>query len=151
MAFPVVATSPGFASSDALREVWDLANFENSEVAAGTALINNDRPGVAYTPSGGHTISKAVGLVTVSGFPDGGVGLGVKEVSVAVDGTWEFAVTGVTGSTDNGTKVYAIVASGKITELTTTASGNKLFGVVNNPQGYTPSASKVCVKIGAGL
>lgn len=152
MAFPVVASSPGFASTDALREVWDLSNFENAEVAVGTALINNDRPAVAYTPSGGHVAPpKTVGLVTVSGFPDGGVGLGPKEVSVAVDGTWEFPVTGVTGSTDNGTKVYATVASGKITELNLTASGNKLFGVINQPQGIAPSAAKACVKIGAGL
>lgn len=151
MAFPVVATAPGFASTDAQRETWNLASFENAEVAVGTALINNDRPGVAYTPSGGHTISKTVGPVTVSGYPDGGASLDALQVSVATDGTWEFAVTGVTGSTVNGTPVYAIVASGKITELTTTASTNKLFGVVNNPAGYTPSASKVCVKIGKGL
>lgn len=151
MPFPVVASAPAFASTDALREVWDLTAFENAEVAAGTALINNDRPGVAYTPSGGHTISKTVGAVTISGVPDGGVGLDALDVSVAVDGTWEFPVTGATGATVNGTPVYAVVASGKITELTLTVSTNKLFGVVNNPQGYTPSASKVCVKIGKGL
>jgi hypothetical protein len=151
MAFPVVATAEAYASTDALRETWDLAAGENTEVAVGTALINNDRPGVAYTPSGGHTISKTVGGLTVSGFGDGGAGLDALEVSVATDGGYEFPVTGVTDATVNGVKVYAVVASGKITELTLTASTNKLFGVVNNPKGYVPSATACCVKIGAGL
>lgn len=146
MAFPVVATAPGFASTDQFREVWDVP----AEVAAGTALIADaDRVGVAYTASGGHTISKTVGPAIISGVPDGGVGLPALRCSVAVDGSWEFAVTGVTGATKNGDIVYAVVSSGQITELTLTASTNVRFGTVNNPQGYTPSASKCLVKVGA--
>lgn len=151
MAFPVVATAEAYASTDALRETWNLTNFENAEVAVGTALINNLRPGVAYTPSGGHTRSKTVGPITISGVPDGGVGLDALEVSVATDGGYEFPVTGASSTTANGTPVYAIVASGKITELTLTVGSNPKFGVVNNPKGYVGAASATCVKIGAGL
>lgn len=149
----VVATSPGFASTDAQRETWDVV----AEVAAGTALIvGTDHVGVAYTPSGGHTQSKTVGPVTVSGFPDGGASLGALRCSVATDGSWEFAVTGVTSATVNGTIVYAVVAGGRITSLTLTSTSNTRFGVVNNPEGYQavagtngPSATKCLVKVGA--
>jgi len=148
MPFPVVATAEAFASTDALREVWNLADFENAEVAVGTALFNNGRAGVAYTPSGAHTISKTVGAVTISGFPDGGAGLDALEVSVATDGTYEFPVTGASSSTDNGTLVYAVIGSGKITSLTLTAGTNTRFGVINNPKGYVGAAGAICVKIG---
>lgn len=142
----VVATAPGFASTDAQREVWDVV----AEVAVGTALLaETDRVGVAYTPSGGHTISKTVGAVTISGVPDGGASLPALKCSVATDGSWEFPVTGVTGATKNGAIVYAVVAGGRITELTLTASTNKRFGTVNSPLGYTPSAAKTVVKVGA--
>lgn len=142
----VVATAPAFASTDSRREVWDVV----AEVAVGTALMADaDRVGVAYTPSGGHTTSRSFAGMTLSGIPDGGASLPALRCSVDTDGTWEFAVTGVTGSTKNGDIVYAVNAAGRITELTLTASGNLRFGTVNNPEGYTPSASKCCVKVGA--
>lgn len=142
----VVATAPGFASTDALREVWDVV----AECAVGTALLaGTDRVGVAYTNSGGHTGSVTIGDKTISGYGDGGVGLPALRCSVAVDGSWEYAITGVDGTTKNGTIVYAVVSGGRITELTLTASTNKRFGTVNNPQGYTPSATKCLVKVGA--
>ena len=141
----VVASSSVFASTDGLREIWDVT----SEVAAGTALINGDRAGVAYTPSGGYTGSETVGAATISGIPQGGASLPALKASVATDGTWEFPVTGVTGSTKNGTKVYAVVASGKVTGLTLTAGSNTLFGVINNRLGYvSPVATYAGVKIG---
>lgn len=141
----VVASAEAFSSTDALREIWDVT----SEVAVGTALINGTRAGVAYTPSGGHVAApKTVGPVTVSGFADGGVGLDALKVSVATDGSYEFPVTGATVNTKNGTAVYAIVDTGKVTGLTTTATGNSLWGVVNNPADYKASASAICVKIG---
>ena len=149
MAFPVVSTGEAFSSTDALREVWNLASFENAEVAVGTALINNGRAGVAYTASGGFTESQTVGGMTVSGIAAGGVGLDALQVSVATDGSYEFPVTGATTSTVNGTKVFAVVASGKITSLTLTEGSNALFGFVNNPQDYVASAAGIaCVKIG---
>ncbi len=142
----VVATAPGFGSTDARREAWDVVD----EVAVGTALLaGTDRVGVAYTPSGGHTTSKTMGGMTISGISDGGESLDALRCSVDTDGSWEFAVTGVTGSTKNGTIVYAVVAAGKITSLTLTASTNTRFGTVNCPEGYTPSASKCVVKVGA--
>lgn len=141
----VVSTAEAFASTDALREIWKLT----AEVAVGTALINGDRAGVAYTPSGGHlAAAKVVGPITVSGFPDGGVGLDALEASVAIDGTYEFPVTGADATTANGTKVYATVATGRITALTLTASGNSYFGVINNPKDYVGAAGAICVKIG---
>lgn len=140
----VIATAEAFSSTDALREFWPVT----SEVAAGTALVNGTRAGVAYTPSGGHVFTKTMGPYTVSGIPDGGESLDPLEVSVATDGTYEFAVTGATSATANGTLIYAVVASGKVTSLTTTLTGNTLWGVVNNPKDYTASASAICVKIG---
>ena len=140
----VVATAEAFASTDALREIWDVT----SEVAAGTALINGTRAGVAYTPSGAHAISKTVGPYTISGGSDAGESLDPLKVSVAIDGTYEFPVTGATGSTKNGTAVYAAVTTGKVTELTLTVGTNTLWGVINNPMDYAASASAICVKIG---
>jgi hypothetical protein len=149
MAFPTVSTGEAFASTDALREVWNLTTFENSEVAVGTALINNGRAGVAYTGSGGNTRSETIAGMTISGIPAGGVGLGAKEVSVATDGSYEFEVTGAGPTTANGTPVYAVVASSKITSLTLTEGTNALWGVVNNPQDYVAASGVACVKIGA--
>ena len=141
----VVSTGEAFSSTDALREFWPVT----VEVAVGTALIDvADRPGVAYTPSGGHVITKTVGPVTISGFPDGGASLDPLEVSVSTDGTYEFPVTGASASTPKSTKVYAVVAAGRITELTLTVGTNKFFGIVNNPHDYVASASAICVKIG---
>lgn len=143
----VVSTGEAFSSTDALREVWPVL----AEVAAGTALITGtDHVGVAYTNSGAHlsTVTSVAGMA-VTGIMDGGIGLDALECSVAVDGTFEFAVTGASSATANGTIVYAVVATGRITSLTLTVSTNVRFGVVNNPQDYVGSASKICVKIGA--
>lgn len=140
----VVATAEAFSSTDALREFWPVT----SEVAVGTALVNGTRAGVAYTPSGGHTASTTIGGLTISGFSDGGVSLDPLEVSVATDGSYEFAVAGAVAGTPNGTPVYAAVTGGKVTSLTLTATGNALWGVVNNPQDYAASAAAICVKIG---
>jgi len=148
MAFPTISTGEAFSSTDAFREVWSLDNFENAEVNTGTALINNGRPGVAYTPSGSFTDSEPLGGMTISGIAVGGAGLDALQVSVATDGTYEFPVTGAGPTTDNGVLVYAVVASGKITSLTLTATSNVLWGVVNNPQDYVAASGVACVKIG---
>jgi len=140
----VVATAEAFASTDALREIWAVED----EVAAGTALLNGTRAGVTYTPSGGHTISKTVGPYTISGVPDGGESLSDLEVSIATDGSYEFAITGATSGTANGTRVYAVVAAGLITSLTLTSTSNTLWGVVNNPSDYDAAGAVSCVKIG---
>lgn len=139
----VVSTSEAFSSTDAFREVWPVT----AEVAAGTALINGTRAGVAYTSSGGHTATAVRGLYTISGIPDGGVGLDALKVSVATNGTYEFAVTGATSATANGLPVYAAVTSGRVTSLTLTAGGT-LWGVINNPADYATAGAISCVKIG---
>jgi hypothetical protein len=140
----VVSTGEAFSSTGALRETWDVT----TEVAVGTALLNGTRAGVAYTPSGGHVGSRVVGAVTISGIPDGGASLDALEASVATDGSYEFAVTGATAATPNGTPVYAVVASGRITSLTLTSTSNTLWGVVNNPKDYDAPGAVSCVKIG---
>lgn len=142
----VVATQEVFASTDALREPWPTP----VEVAEGTALLGGPSatiPGVAYTNSGAHTGTKNIGPLSF-GFPDGGAGLKALEVSVATDGTWMFPVTGGAGAAQ-GAPVYAVVASGRITSLTMTATGNTLFGRVNLPADYVATAGAVPVKIGA--
>lgn len=148
----VVSTGEAFSSTDAKREVWAVP----TEVAVGTALIKGTRAGVAYTNSGGVTRTDTTSATpaTVSGIPAGGVGLDALQVSVATDGSYEFAVTGATiaaavNTGANGTPVYAVVASGRITELTLTVGSNVLYGSINNPQDYVPSANGIaCVKIG---
>lgn len=143
----VVSTGEAFSSTDANREVWAVA----TEVAVGTALLNGTRAGVAYAPSGGHTSSQVIGAITLSGIPDGGVGLDALECSVATDGSYEFPITGATAATVNGTIVYAVVSSGRITALTLTVGSapvNATWGVVNNPQDYDASGAVSCVKIG---
>ena len=151
-----VSTGEAFSSTDAKREVWKLT----TEVSIGTALLNGTRAGVSYVNSGGHTrVDNFSGAPAVlSNIPDGGVGLDALQVTVATDGTYEFpVVTGVTianssaanALSQNGVPVYAIVTSGRVTGLTLTATANTLWGTVNNPQDYTPSADGVaCVKIG---
>ena len=147
----VISTGEAFSSTDALREVWPVT----AEVAVGTALIALDgkKAGVAYTNSGGHTRSDAYSQApaTLTGIPDGGVGLAALECSVACDGSYEFAVAGATntGQAQNGTDVYAIVTAGRITGLTLTVGSNVLWGTINNPKQYNPGAAGIaCVKIG---
>jgi hypothetical protein len=140
----VVSTGEAFSSTDAQREIWDVA----TEVAVGTALVNYGRAGVAYVPSGGVTITQKVGPYTTSGIPAGGASLKPKRVTVATDGAYEFPVTGASATTVNGTPVYAVVTNDRVTELTLTATGNVKFGVVDNPADYVGSATAICVKIG---
>jgi hypothetical protein len=147
----VVSTGEAFSSTDARREIWPVA----TEVSVGTALLNGTRAGVAYVNSGGftRTDTNSANPATISGIPAGGVGLDALQASVATDGTYEFPVTGAVSTpgsqTANGTPVYAVVASGRITGLTLTSTSNTLWGVVNNPQDYAPGVAAVaCVKIG---
>jgi hypothetical protein len=150
----VISTGEAFSSTDAKREVWKVA----TEVAVGTALLGLDlkTAGVAYVNSGGHTRTDAnsANPASITGIPDGGVGLDALQVTVATDGTYEFAVATVTiansvGLALNGTPVYAIVSSGRITGLTLVSTSNTLWGYINNPQDYTPPADGVaCVRIG---
>ena len=147
----VLSTGEALSSTGSKREIWPTP----VEVAVGTALLNvaGDKAGVAYTNSGGWTRADAntANPATISGIPAGGIGLDALQVGVATDGTYEFPVVGATRTTPNGTQVYAVVASGRVTGLTLTASTNTKFGTVNNPQDYAiggPTGAFSCVKIG---
>ena len=117
---------------------------------SGDPVINVDRPAVAIT-SRGDTISGAVVDGLTYQYRSGGFSNKPEEATLAFDGTYEFAVTGVTQGTGNQVKVYAVVDSGtgKVTALTTTASGNTLFGVTDYPNDYYKRAGIAPVRIGA--
>ena len=78
--------------------------------------------GVALTSRGDATRSQTLpGGLTLSGIPTGGVSNKPTGATVAVDGSWLFAVTGVTDGetvsgpgTDQGTRVYR-AADGTLT------------------------------------
>lgn len=110
---------------------------------AGIAVVNAASPtavGVTLTARGDSTRAADIPGVTGGTVPNGGVGNRPGGAVVAVDGSWLFAVTGAvagdTGAggagTDEGTKVYAVVAGGIVTSLTTTAGANTFFGVVDD-------------------
>lgn len=118
--------------------------------APGVPVVSlSGAPAVTITGSGDYTKSEVIqGVGTLSGIPAGGVGLEGKEVTLAFDGTWEFltsSVAGASASTANGTKVY--ITSGNA--LTTTASGNTLYGTVDRPKDYDNTRGYTPVKIGA--
>lgn len=145
-----MATNGVFSHTEAQAEIWTVP----SEVASGVALVGGAtgaQPGVALTASGAHTKSATVGPYTISGIPDGGVGLDALQVSTATDGTWEFLVTGGLTTTAQNTLVYAVVSGGLVTSLTLTASTNAKFGKVNWPKGYNKVAGRLPVKIGVFL
>lgn len=102
-------------------------------------------PAVTVTGSGDYTVSETVYGYTVSGIPAGGASLVGQEVTLAFDGTWEFAVTGATAATAQGTKVYLTSAGA----LTATAASNTLYGTVDWPPTYDRTRGVVPVKIGA--
>lgn len=121
-------------------------------VLSGTPLLDplDARPAIAITNSGDatKTITTADfplgGGVTTLSYKNGGVGLVGKETTLAYDGTWELAVTGVTTGTAGGTSVY-ITAGGA---LNLTSSGNTLYGKIDYPTEYTKRAGIAPVRIG---
>lgn len=121
-----------------------------SGTQAGTAVISpaGNQPGVTITARGDSTVVKSlVGTASSITLANGGFNNKADEATVAVDGSWAGAVTGVSGTTPLGTLVYAVISSGAITSLTLTATGNTLFGAVDSPLGQA-SASDCTVKIG---
>jgi len=99
------------------------------------------RPAFTLTAAGDATGSRTLADgTTQSGIPIGGIGNQDLGAVVAFDGTFLYAVTGVTAGetipggagTDKGTAVYAVVSSGVITSLTLTSSGNTLFGRIDD-------------------
>jgi hypothetical protein len=113
-----------------------------SGTQAGAVVINaqSGQVGVTLTARGDSTRAAGIPGVTGGTVPNGGVGNKPGSATVAVDGTWLLTVAGVangeTGSggagTDEGTEVYGVVASGAVTSLSLTASGNTLIGVIDD-------------------
>lgn len=108
-------------------------------------------PAVTLTGSGDYTKSEDIaGYGTLSGIPAGGVGLTGKEVTLAFNGTFEFdkgAFGGTLPTTniDQGDPVY-ITSAGV---LTTTATGNTLFGYYDYPKDYDTTRGFLPIRIGA--
>lgn len=139
-----MATNLVFSYDEKHVEIWTLAATKGSGVPV-VGGASGAQPGITLTGTGDYTKSSTVGPYTVSGIPAGGVGLEGKEASVAVDGTWELAVTGATTSTAQNALVYFVASDGT---LTTTAGSNKVFGKVNYPKDYVKAAGILPVKIG---
>lgn len=100
---------------------------------------------VTVTGSGDYTVSETgFGGVTISGIPAGGVGLRGQEVTLAFDGTWEFAVTGATAATAQGTEVFITDAT-NVLSLTGTVS----YGYVDWSTDYDRTRGLTPVRIGA--
>lgn len=116
---------------------------------AGAPVVDiNNVPGVALTDRAGQFKSFTLADGSTVTRPTTAVGQAAGSSTVAIDGTWRLAVTGVSAATPKNTLVYAVVAAGAVTSLTLTASGNSLFGKVDNPLGQA-TAARTAVKIGA--
>lgn len=112
---------------------------------AGTPLLINTRPAVAITSRGDVTSTANAGAFSITR-PVGGVGNLNDSATVAFDGTWEFTgITGVNANTGQDVAVY-ITSAGA---LTTTATGNTLFGYTDYPRDYFKGAGRAPVRIGA--
>lgn len=138
-----MATNLVYRNTDSLNRVETLA----ATYASGVPVLSlGGKPAVTVTASGDYTKSENIpGVGTLSGIPNGGVGLVGKQVTLAFDGTWEFTgITGVTTSAAQGTVVY-ITSGGS---LTGTASGNTRFGTVDYPVDYDKTRGQIPVKIG---
>jgi len=112
---------------------------------AGVPLIADGRPSMTITAEPTATKTKTLpGGVSIT-YPVGGVGNAAGKATVVMDGTYEFAVTGVTTGTGNGVEVF-ITAGGV---LTLTSSGNTHFGWTDYPRDYRKEAARAAVRIGA--
>ncbi len=115
-----------------------------ANVPGGSAVIIGTQPGVTLAASGGSTNTKTTNLpgdITSVTYGNAGVGFRTNAATVAFDGSWLFPVATVTNGetvpnsgagTDAGTKVYAIIASGKVTGLTLVSTSNTYFGVIDD-------------------
>lgn len=136
-----MATNLVYRNTDSKNRVETLAATH----APGKPVLSlGGEPAVTVTGSGDYTITDTIAGVSITA-PAGGVGLEGKQVTLAFDGTWEFAVTGATAATAQGAKVYLTSAGA----LTTTEGSNTLFGTVDWPVDYDRTRGVVPVKIGA--
>jgi len=125
-------------------------------VSSGTPLLDpaDSRPAVALTNSGDSVKTVTTDDIPIGGgvtsltYPNGGVGLIGKETTLAYDGTWEHAVTGVLTNTANGVIVYFVAATGLLTLTVGTAPVNATYGRIDYPTDYLKRAAIAPVRIG---
>lgn len=118
-----------------------------TNVLGGSLVINaeSDEVGVTIADSGGtsrtSTDEGLRGNITSVTYKSAGVGYDEGIAEVARDGSWLFAVAGVTDGettgttatgTDQGTPVYAEITAGKVTGLTLTATDNTKVGQIDD-------------------
>lgn len=116
-----------------------------TDVAPGTPVLVDGRPGVTDGLSGGSTqVDDRFPGIEVTYENRGNVGYESGEALVHRDGTFELDVDGVTTATPVDTKVY-IDSSG---DLSLTSAGNDFFGLVDYPTGYARKTGRAPVQIG---
>ena len=107
-------------------------------------------PAVTVTGSGDYTKSEVIaGVGTLSGIAAGGQGLVGKEVTLAIDGTWEFDAAVFGGTLPTGTTQGDEVFLTSGGELTMTEGSNTLFGYIDFPKDYDKTRGFLPVRIGA--
>jgi hypothetical protein len=147
-----MATNLVYRNTDAKNRVQALAATHQP----GEPVISLDGlPAVTITASGDATITDSTSFppYTISGIPNGGVGLVGKEVTLAFDGTWEFLASGFDGTAPtvsslvNGSAINFKTSNGKLTTASIT-TGIVAFGTVDFPPDYDKTRGFVPVKIG---
>ena len=147
-----MATNLVYRNTDSQNRVEVLA----ATYQAGVPVISlGAEPAVTVTASGDATRTESTfyAPLTISGIPNGGVGLEGKEVTLAFDGTWEFLAEAFTGSDPDpetvaqGALVNFTTASGL---LTMTAVGARIvaYGYIDFPPDYDKTRGYVPVRIG---
>lgn len=141
-----------FQSSTRLHRARALSTIVSptapSTIQPGVPVLFADGPAVSLTASGNGTKTQTTGLgagITSITVQNGGAGLAAGEASFAFDGTWEFAVAGVTTTTADGVEVFIVPATGV---LSTTSAGNTHYGWTDYPRGYTKENGRAPVKVG---
>jgi len=103
---------------------------------------------VTLTGTGDYVTSESVGPYTISGIPQGGVGLDAGEASIATDGTWELDALGGLTTTPANTLVYFDDVDGVTLTENVDPTLSPVFGKVNYPKGYIRVAGVLPIKIG---
>lgn len=143
-----MATNLVYRNTDSQNRVETLAATHGPGEAV---LSKAGLPAVTVTGSGDYTVTETVfyAPLTISGIPAGGAGLVGKQVTLAFDGTWEFAQADVTGVTASGMTQGTAIYITSALALTNVASTNTLFGYVDIPTDYDTSRGMVPIRIGA--
>jgi hypothetical protein len=136
-----------YRNTDSLNRVETLgATFQSGKAV----LSLGGKPAVTVTASGDATRTDSTSFppYTISGIPNGGVGLVGKQVTLAFDGTWEFANADVAGTTAATATQGQVIYISSSNALTTTASSNTRFGTVDFPPDYDKTRGFIPIKIG---